>query len=131
MRARTHTHAHTMPAGCVRGHGRLGGWGCVCADPGRSETYKAGAGENLASAQYLLLRRLVRVLVVGEVEARRAASVLALLQRRRVPLVHALQGAAAHPPVEVVHALPLQDKQANSSETECAKGKVWDGSNNN
>lgn len=85
-------------------------------DPDWSETYKARAGENLASAQYLLLRRFIRVLVVGEVEAWCAACVLALLQRRRVPFVHALQGATTHTPVEVVHALPLQDNQNNSSE---------------
>lgn len=84
------------------------------------ETYEARAGENLASAQYLLLRRLVRVLLVGEVEAGRAPGVLALLQGRRVPvslpLVHAVQGAATHAPVKVVHALPLQDTQGNSSQ---------------
>ena len=61
--------------------------------------------------------------MVGEVEARRAARVLALLQRRRVPLVHTLQGAATHPPVEVIHALPLQDDQENSSETHDRRGE--------
>lgn len=108
LHTRTDTLARTP---CQRGlceeHG-----GCIFgAGTDWSETYKARAAENLASAQYLLLRRLVRVLVVGEVEAWRAAGILALLQRRRVPFVHALQGATAHPPVEVVHALPLQDKQ--------------------
>lgn len=86
-----------------------------------SKTYKAGVGENLASTQYLLLRRLVCVLMIGQVEARRAAAhVLALLQRRCAPFVHTLQGATSHTPVEVVHALPLQNSQANSSEKQCA-----------
>lgn len=94
----------------------------VCVGgPDWSKTYKAGAGENLASTQYLLLRRLVCVLMIGEVEAWRAAAhVLALLQRRCAPFVHTLQGATSHPPVEVVHALPLQDSQDNSSEKQCA-----------
>lgn len=103
-----------MPAGAVwrewwAGLGRALIW---------SETYKARAGENLASAQYLLLRWFIGVLVVCEVEAWRAACVLALLQRRCVSFIHALQGATTHTPVEIVHALPLQVNRDNSSEVQ-------------
>lgn len=93
------------------------GW-VVFMDPDWTATYAARAAENLASAQYLLLGRLVRVLVVGEVEAGRAAGILALLQRWRVPLVHALQGAPPDTPIEVVHAFPLRDVREHNSETE-------------
>lgn len=74
--------------------------------------YHLRAREDLARRQgRLLFRGLVRVLLVGEAEAGRAAGALALLQRRRVPLVHAVQRAPAHSPVEVVHALSLEKQR--------------------
>lgn len=78
-------------------------------------TYEVGAGQNLTSGQYLLLGRLVSVLLVGEVQAGGASGkFLALLQRGGVTLVHAVQGAPPHAPVEVVHALPLQGHQGTT-----------------
>lgn len=99
-----------LGSGSDRGAG--GRWGGERYDG--DGTYEVGSVENLASTQYLLLGRLVGILLVGEVEAGRAARVLALLQRRRVTLVHAVQRASTHTPVEVVHAFALH---GNTSKT--------------
>lgn len=74
--------------------------------PGGEGTYEIGAGENLASAQYLLLWWFICVLWLDE--AGRAAGVLTVLQRRGVTFINAVQRATSHTPVKVVHALPLQ-----------------------
>lgn len=87
----------------------------VTRGPRGEGTYEVGAGENLASAQYLLLRWLIGVLRLDETGC--AAGILAVLQRRRVTFVNAFQRAASHTPVEVVHALPLQVKQDKVNES--------------
>lgn len=71
--------------------------------------YHLRAREYLARCEgRLLLRGLVRVLLVGQVEAGGAAGALVLLEGRRVPFVNAVQRAPADSPVEIVHTLPLE-----------------------
>lgn len=99
----------------------------VWRGPRGEGTYEVGAGENLASAQYLLLRWLIGVLRLDETG--RAARILAVLQRRGVTVtfVNAVQRATPHTPVEVVHALPLQEEQekANKSEADERCTERW------
>lgn len=88
--------------------------------PGGEGTYEIGAGENLASTQYLLLWWFICVLWLDE--AGRAAGVLTVLQRWGVTFINAFQRTASHTPVEVVHALPLQVKREICN---MSGGKLW------
>lgn len=71
--------------------------------------YHLCAREDLAGRECgFFLRGLVRVLLVGEVEAGGAAGTLVLLQGGCVSLVNAIQGAPANSPVEIIHAFSLE-----------------------